>query len=50
MGAIFSHSGVGMVRGIDVMDGGDLVVTGFQEGVDRGLSLFLMSQKGSLGA
>ena len=43
---IFTHSGVGAIRGIEVLDNDDMVVTGYREGEDEG---FLFISDGSKG-
>ena len=43
---IFNHSGVGGIRGIEVLDNDDIVVTGYKEGDEEG---FLFISDGSKG-
>ena len=43
---IFIHTGVGAIRGIEVLDNDDMVVTGYKEGEDEG---FLFISDGSKG-
>ena len=43
---IFNHNGVGAIRGIEVLDNDDMVVTGYKEGEDEG---FLFISDGSKG-
>ena len=43
---IFNHTGVGAIRGIEVLDNDDMVVTGYKDGDDEG---FLFISDGSKG-
>lgn len=44
----FAHSGVGMIRGLDVMSNGNLVVTGFVSGVESGFVFISDESEGFL--
>jgi hypothetical protein len=37
---IFTHNGVGGIRGIEVLDNDDMVVTGYKEGEEEGFFVY----------